>query len=60
MDKGVANMIEQKWVGLFSIAFIFVFLTGCVAAMVGGGAAGGYYVGKNYEITKKPESGSSS
>jgi hypothetical protein len=28
-------------------------VSGCAALLVGGGAAGGYYVGDNYKIEKK-------
>lgn len=35
-----------------------VLLSGCMAVLVGGAAAGGYYVGNNYEITKKSDSNS--
>jgi len=35
-------------------------LSGCIAAAVGAGAAGGVYVDKNYSIEKKDTSSSSS
>lgn len=37
-----------------SVCCLILSVSGCAAALIGGGAAGGYYAGQNYDVVKKP------
>ena len=47
----------RSLIRLVTIAIMTISLSGCIAAAAGvaAGAAGGYYLSKNYQVTKKSQ-----
>ena len=45
--------MKKKILIVISLITLASLLSGCDLLLFGGGAAGGYYVGSNYNITKK-------
>jgi hyperosmotically inducible periplasmic protein len=45
--------MKNDWIRWVAAAAVLAVLTGCTAALVGGAAAGGYYVGKDERSAKQ-------